>query len=577
MSLRRKLFLLSASLIIFVVGMSAFFSYRSVSRAVEQTVAEYSSRMAENTAKYVDTAAYKKFLAQPVEDETYWKLRRELNDIREKTGALYITTVEVRNNQVRILLDGQPKNSNIASPIGESTDALSTEQVAAVMRGETLRMHLVHDEKYGDYLPAVAPVRDKAGQVIGVLEMDMSASFVNELVQGIIMENIPTFVLTSVVLVLISTALFSWLVRRSLRPLQDVTETAEKIAAGDFSTPMKPNVTVSASQRDEVGRLAHSFQVMEATLAEFLRDVKTSVDGVAADAERLSAATEQSEANSVQVAHTIQEVADGSMQQNERARDIVRMMKHARDVVGTGKKQVEQNSHRTQQAASISRQGHQAIRHAVEHMPAISNSVGQACETMDRLTERSSQIGDMVTVITSIASQTNLLALNAAIEAARAGKHGRGFAVVADEVRMLAEQSNGAARQITELVRVILSEMDHTVLSMRASEQAVAEQIELLHEGGHALDAMAACMKDKEEDSRGMAQSFSEIELTVENVLAHIEEITEILEEAASAAQEVVAVAQEQSATVQEIAANAEDMAQISQHLRGELGKFTFN
>jgi hypothetical protein len=66
---------------------------------------------------------------------------------------------------------------------------------------------------------------------------------------------------------------------------------------------------------------------------------------------------------------------------------------------------------------------------------------------MREITQSISDVGD-------IAYQTNLLALNSAIEAARAGTHGKGFAIVAGEVRKLAELSQTAAQQMSDLAKI---------------------------------------------------------------------------------------------------------------------------
>ena len=79
-------------------------------------------------------------------------------------------------------------------------------------------------------------------------------------------------------------------------------------------------------------------------------------------------------------------------------------------------------------------------------------------DAIGELAAKSEQIGAIVQTITGIAEQTNLLALNAAIEAARAGEQGRGFAVVAEEVRKLAEESQHAAHEISELIGAIQEE-----------------------------------------------------------------------------------------------------------------------
>ena len=118
-------------------------------------------------------------------------------------------------------------------------------------------------------------------------------------------------------------------------------------------------------------------------------------------------------------------------------------------------------------------------------------TMGLANAAMDRITQSSAKISNIIGMIDDIAFQTNLLALNASVEAARAGDAGKGFAVVAVEVRRLAQSAASASADVKHLVEQSATEVRNgTKLVSNAGDQ-LAAMLRAVDENARLMEAIA--------------------------------------------------------------------------------------
>ncbi len=171
-----------------------------------------------------------------------------------------------------------------------------------------------------------------------------------------------------------------------------------------------------------------------------------------------------------------------SLTSTELERSSQDMAKRAEDNAAT----VEQTSTAAEKVAASIRQvvanakaadeATRRVRQSAQKTKDVSNETENSINAM---TDASAQINRVVKVIEDIAFQINLLALNAGVEAARAGDAGRGFSVVASEVRALAQRSQDAVSEISEVIeqnnRSVEVGVEQVGLSRKALENIILE------------------------------------------------------------------------------------------------------
>ena len=285
------------------------------------------------------------------------------------------------------------------------------------------------------------------------------------------------------------------LIKNILSPLKQSVNFANTLSSGDLTCKIEVN------RNNEFGQLFKSINQMSINLRTTVLDIQRNAASV-----RLASG----------------EIASGNLDLSQRTEEQASSLEETASSMEELTSTVRQNTDNSINANQLAQTTSNITSRG-------GNMMREVVTTMSSITESSSKIADIISVIDGIAFQTNILALNAAVEAARAGEQGRGFAVVATEVRNLAQRSATAAKEIKALI-------DDSV-------QKVVKGATLVDETGKTMDEIVHSIRNVTEIMSDITSASQEQSMGIEQMhqaIAQMDDVTQqnaaLVEQAAAAA-----------------------------------------
>jgi methyl-accepting chemotaxis protein len=405
------------------------------------------------------------------------------------------------------------------------------EKVVAIHGGEAWRTdsHLIRTE--------IGPLLESVGGKVQSLVTSLREQIKNT--SDVLVDQVSgtnTLVLTLLIIGLVFGFVIAWAIKHAVvAPLHQALDAMAEIVGGDGDLTRR----LDDSNRDEIGKLAHGFNMFASVVHHIIKEIMGYTDKLNRSADRLSVITD--------------ETSQGADRQQRQTDEVVTAVN---EMAATGlevAKNTGAAAEAAQNADAAASDGRQVVNKTIEVIDNLAREVQQAGEVINRLEQDSEAIGGVLDVIRGIAEQTNLLALNAAIEAARAGEQGRGFAVVADEVRTLASRTQESTAEIQAMIERLQVGAREAVGVMEQGKVSAEESVGQAAKAGSALEAISQAVATINEMNIQIASAAEEQNAVAEEINRSVMGISEITDQTAAGAQQTASASNELNVLAEEL------------------------
>jgi len=320
--------------------------------------------------------------------------------------------------------------------------------------------------------------------------------------------------------------------KRMMDPLYQVVTSIKAACEGEIGHK------VTGDTADEFGVLSRSYNQMLDLIIYLISQMQDSSQRLSGASTEILSATEQQASGAAeqaasisQTTATMEELAATYRQIAENANQVVKM---AETSLGNAES------------------GQQAVMNTLDSMESIKSRSQASAAKILQLGERSQQIGQVLSIINSIADQTKILALNAAIEAARAGEAGKGFSVVAVEIRKLAESVVDSTGEIETIMTEIQGAANDLVIATEQELKQVESGVEMAHTTGDNFDQILETIEQTTIAAKEISAATQQQRSATEQVVKAMHEVASVAQQTASASRQVAGAAEQLSGIAKE-------------------------
>jgi methyl-accepting chemotaxis protein len=441
-------------------------------------------------------------------------MRRHEKDFMARGDKKYMEALI----QERAHFDDLVKASSIPADTQKSLLALSAAYEAQFVEMAKLQLTVAEklsgmSEAYAAAEPVLADIRKVSQQRFTEATAEIER----------VQESAKTWMQGSLLAAAIIVLGLAWLVGRCIsKPVAGLAFAMERLSAGDKS------VAVAVVGKDEVAKMAGAFSVFKQSMidAERMR-LEQEEEKARAERERKAMLLQLADRFESTVGGVVTEVTSAATQLQGTAKGLTASAEEASrqsSAVASASEEMTQNVHSVAAATEeLSASITEISARLNESSTIVDGAVSQADQTNGKvraLADAAQRIGDVVRLISEIASQTNLLALNATIEAARAGEAGKGFAVVASEVKTLATQTAKATEEIGEQVRAIQDATSSSAEAITRITGTIGKVSEISTAIVAAVEEQGAATQEISRNVQQAATGASEVSANIHGVSA---------------------------------------------------------